>query len=402
MAVRLGLRFRACQARRRAGAISMRGDGRGEGVAGRNAARAPFPPAGPRPIVGEMTRPPALRRGWTTGACATAATKAALEALWSGRFPEAVTITLPKGETPTFALARTAQGPGWAEAGITKDAGDDPDVTHGALILSRVRAAGHGVSFRAGEGVGMVTRPGLPIAPGEPAINPVPRRMMAEMVAEQAAAFGRPADIEITVSIPGGEALAAQTWNPRLGIEGGLSILGTTGIVRPFSCSAWIASIHRGIDVARAAGQDHVAGCTGASSEAAVQALYGLPDFAMLDMGDFVGGMVKYLRRHPVPRLTVGGGLAKMLKLGQGASDLHSGRSQVDFGALAQALGDPRLAKVNTALEAYEIVGEPVAVLAARTACDQVAALVGGSGIAVDTVVTDRAGTVLATAAGAA
>jgi cobalt-precorrin-5B (C1)-methyltransferase len=170
--------------------------------------------------------------------------------------------------------------------------------------------------------------------------------------------------------------------------------------VRPFSCSAWIASIHRGIDVARAAGQDHVAGCTGASSEAAVQALYGLPDFAMLDMGDFVGGMVKYLRRHPVPRLTVGGGLPKMLKLGQGASDLHSGRSQVDFGRLAEALRDPRLAKVNTALEAYEIVGEPVAVLAARTACDQVAALVGGSGIAVDTVVTDRAGTVLATAAG--
>jgi cobalt-precorrin-5B (C1)-methyltransferase len=120
----------------------------------------------------------------------------------------------------------------------------------------------------------------------------------------------------------------------------------------------------------------------------------------MLDMGDFVGGMVKYLRRHPVPRLTVGGGLGKMLKLGQGAADLHSGRSQLDFGALATALVDPRMTRVNTALEAYEIAGEPVVVLAARTACATVAALVAGSGIAVDTVVVDRAGTVLATAAG--
>ncbi|MFQ5622549.1 MAG: cobalt-precorrin-5B (C(1))-methyltransferase CbiD, partial [Paracoccaceae bacterium] len=163
-----------------------------------------------------------LRRGWTTGACATAATRAALTALWGGGFEAPVTITLPKGETPTFALAHTARGPGWAEAGIVKDAGDDPDVTHGALIVARVReVAEPGVRFAAGEGVGTVTRPGLPVPPGEPAVNPVPRRMMAAEVAALAARFGRPGNVEITVSVPGGAAIAQRTWNPRLGIEGG-------------------------------------------------------------------------------------------------------------------------------------------------------------------------------------
>ncbi len=338
-----------------------------------------------------------LRRGWTTGACATAAVKAALMRLWGGDFPETVTITLPRGETPTFALAHRAAGEGWAEVGITKDAGDDPDVTHGALIVARVREAGAGVSFRAGEGVGTVTKPGLPIAPGEAAINPVPRQMMAGMVAEIAASFGRPEDVEITISIPGGEALAAKTWNPRLGIVGGLSVLGTTGVVRPFSCAAWIASIHRGIDVARATGQAHVAGCTGATSERAVQALYGLPDHAMLDMGDFAGGMLKYLVKHPVARVTIGGGIGKIAKLAQGAIDLHSGRSQVDFAALAVLAGDARIASVNTALEAYQIAGAGLAQAVAEQALATVRARFG-SEIGFDVVIVDRGGAVVARA----
>lgn len=339
-----------------------------------------------------------LRRGWTTGACATAAVRAALLRLWGGAFPERVAITLPRGERPEFPLAHSGSGPDWAEAGITKDAGDDPDVTHGALVIARVRQAGSGVSFRAGAGVGTVTRPGLPVPVGEPAINPVPRQMMAAQVAELAAAFDRPGDVEITVSIPGGEGLAAKTWNPRLGIVGGLSILGTTGIVRPFSCAAWIASIHRGIDVARAAGEPHVAGCTGATSEAAVQALHGLPDHAMLDMGDFVGGLVKYLRRHPVPRLTVAGGPGKMLKLAQGATDLHSARSQADFARLAAEMGDARLDSVNSALEAIGIGGADLAEHIARGARAQVQGLLEGSGIRAGVVVVDRAGAVLAVA----
>ncbi|KKK58824.1 hypothetical protein LCGC14_3040540, partial [marine sediment metagenome] len=162
------------------------------------------------------------------------------------------------------------------------------------------------------------TRPGLPIGIGEAAINPVPRRMMTAEVDAVAAEYGVSGDVEIRISVPGGEALAAKTWNPRLGIVGGLSILGTTGVVRPFSCAAWIASIHRGIDVARASGLEHVAGCTGAQSERAVQGLHGLPDHAMLDMGDFAGGLIKYLVKHPVPRLTIGGGMAKLAKLVRG------------------------------------------------------------------------------------
>jgi len=209
--------------------------------------------------------------------------------------------------------------------------------------------------FAAGDGVGMITKPGLPIEVGEPAINPVPRQMMTDVVAELAARFDRAPDVLVTVSVPGGRELAQKTWNPRLGIEGGLSILGTTGIVRPFSCAAWIASIHRGIDVARADGLRHVAGCTGATSEATVQTLFALPDHAMLDMGDFAGGMLKYLARHPVERVTIGGGFGKMTKLAQGAVDLHSGRSQVDFDALAGLVTDEatkgRIKSSNTAME---------------------------------------------------
>ncbi|MEM7295546.1 MAG: cobalt-precorrin-5B (C(1))-methyltransferase, partial [Pseudomonadota bacterium] len=227
-----------------------------------------------------------LRRGWTTGACATAALKAALQALWATDFPDDVEIQLPRGETPRFALAHRDRGTDWTEAGIIKDAGDDPDVTHGAMVIARARACEGGIIFRAGPGVGHVTKPGLPIAIGEAAINPAPREMMRAVIEEMAHTYGQQPSIEVTISIPGGEEISQKTWNPRIGILGGLSILGTTGVVRPFSCAAWIASIHRGIDVARASGLVHVAGCTGATSERVVQDLYGLPDHAMLDMGD--------------------------------------------------------------------------------------------------------------------
>lgn len=350
-----------------------------------------------------MTRKPPteLRRGWTTGACATAATKAALLGLWGGGIPQRVGIILPKGETPVFDVDHRRVGPGWAEAGIVKDAGDDPDVTHGALIVVRVATSPGGVVFRAGTGVGTVTKPGLPLGVGEPAINPVPRAMMDEVVADLAAEQGRAPDVEITVSVPGGAEIARRTWNPRLGIEGGLSILGTTGIVRPFSCAAWIASIHRGIDVARASGLSHVAGCTGATSERVVQRMHDLPDHAMLDMGDFVGGMIKYLRRHPVERVTIGGGIGKLTKLAQGASDLHSGRSQVDFAALAALAQDDRVAGANTALEAYGIAGEGLASRVAEAAADRALELFDGGTApgALDIVVIDRAGAVLAQAA---
>src|SRR5205814_1560328 len=207
--------------------------------------------------------------------------------------------------------------------------------------------------FRAGEGVGTVTRPGLALAVGEPAINPAPRAIIAETLTELAEANGASSpDLEVTIAIPGGASIAEKTMNARLGIVGGLSVLGTTGIVVPYSCSAWIHAIQRGIDVARAAGFAHIAAVTGSTSERAVQRLYDLPEAALIDMGDFVGGTLKYLRRHPVPRLTIAGGFAKIAKLAQGHLDLHSSRSRLDAAALARSalsrLGDSMA--VTTAL----------------------------------------------------
>jgi len=345
----------------------------------------------------------ALRRGWTTGTCAAAAAKAAFAALVTGEFPDPVALTLPRGEQPNFALAMSRIDGDAATAGIIKDAGDDPDVTHGALICATVRLGvqDSGVKFRAGEGVGTVTRAGLPIAPGEPAINPVPRRMIAQAMAEVAAANGRGADGEVEISIPGGAALAAKTLNARLGIIGGLSILGTTGIVVPYSCSAWIHSIHSGIDVARAAGLDHVVGSTGANSEAAAQKLYALPDIALIDMGDFVGGMLKYLRRQPLPRVTIAGGVAKMTKLAQGLTDLHSKRGEVDLAVLAKfaaaaGAGEQAVRGVldaNTAAQAFAIAqaaGIALGDQVAQAAQDTAANIVAGTDIAIEVVLFDR------------
>jgi len=346
-----------------------------------------------------------LRSGYTTGACATAATRAAVSALLGRGWPNPVAIVLPRGETASFELVDTASGAGWARAAVQKDAGDDPDVTHGALIVVTVRAgpAGSGVRFAAGEGGGTVTLPGLPIPPGEPAINPVPRAMIRAVAEAECAAAGAAPDIAVEVSIPGGAEIARRTWNPRLGIEGGLSILGTTGIVRPFSCAAWIASIHRGIDVARANGIAHAVGSTGATSERVAQARFALGDAAMLDMGDFAGGLLKYLRRHPLPRLTLAGGFGKLTKLAQGALDLHSARSQVDFaalGALAERIGadGAAVARANTAAHALSLAGPGLAAAIAGRARETALGVLGDAPVSLDVLVVDRDGTVLATA----
>jgi cobalt-precorrin-5B (C1)-methyltransferase len=349
-----------------------------------------------------------LRHGWTTGACATAATTAAYTALLTGEFPDPVTVDLPNDRHPAFALARESLEPGAASAAVVKDAGDDPDVTHGALVGARVTHGrpGSGVAFRAGEGVGTVTKPGLPLAVGEPAINPVPRRLIDEHVAAVAARHGGTGDVVVEVSVEGGAELAKRTWNPRLGILGGLSILGTTGVVVPYSCSAWIDSIRRGVDVARAAGRTHVAACTGSTSEATVVGLYGLPEDALLDMGDFAGAVLKYLARHPVPRLTVAGGIGKLAKLADGHLDLHSARSQVSTESLAarvrDAGGPPGLVEgvraANTALDALRqcsAAGVPLGDLVAAGARDTALGVLRGAPVAVDVVVVDRAGAVV-------
>ncbi|MEK7245983.1 MAG: cobalt-precorrin-5B (C(1))-methyltransferase [Pseudomonadota bacterium] len=353
-----------------------------------------------------------MRRGWTTGACAAAAAKAAFAALMSGTFPDPVTVRLPKGLAPSFVLARKTLGANRAEASVVKDAGDDPDVTHGAEIVASVTPAalGSGIAFRAGPGVGTVTRAGLPVPPGEPAINPGPRRMIAENIQDSAGEIGCAADATVEISIPGGEAIAKRTLNARLGIVGGLSILGSSGVVIPYSCSAWIASIHQGIDVARAAGLVHIAAATGRSSEDAARKLFDLPEIALIDMGDFAGGLFKYLRRHPVPRLTLAGGPGKLAKLGQGHLDLHSSRSRLDLAGLARTArgagaDEATVARIASAAgggEALASAGDfaPKLAQAIATEARAAAARTLGLGIAVSACVFDRAGTLIGRADG--
>jgi cobalt-precorrin-5B (C1)-methyltransferase len=227
--------------------------------------------------------------------------------------------------------------------------------------------------------------------------------MIRDAIGEVVQSVGRAGDVLVEIAIPGGEALAARTLNGRLGIVGGLSILGTTGIVVPYSCAAWIAGIRQGIDVARALGLTHIAGATGRMSEEAVRRWHDLPEPALIDMGDFVGGMLKYMRTHRIPRVTIAGGVAKMTKLAQGLLDLHSKRGSVDIEVLtgfAEAAGGSaqlreRILAANTAAEVFAhaqadgvALGDVVARVAQATALQVVEAC----GIAIEVALFDRAG----------
>ncbi len=345
-----------------------------------------------------------LRSGYTTGSCATATALAAARLLLTGQAGDASEIVLPKGQRVALRLERcVVTGPGRAEAATVKDAGDDPDVTHGAVVFARVTLASEpGVRFHAAPGVGTVTRPGLTLPVGEPAINPVPRRMIAGHLDELAAAHAYAGGFEVAIGVEGGEALALKTMNPRLGIVGGLSILGTTGIVRPFSCSAYIASIHQGIDVARANGVAHIAACTGNASEDAMRAHYALPGIAMIEMGDFAGAVLKHLRRAPVARVSLCGGFGKFSKLAAGHLDLHSRHSGIDLpqlaGWAAEAGASPALQQAilaaNTsqqALAAAHAAGVPLG----DTVCAHALAVardIVPAGVAVEVFAIDRQG----------
>ncbi|WP_323118231.1 cobalt-precorrin-5B (C(1))-methyltransferase [Burkholderia alba] len=345
-------------------------------------------------------QPAPLRSGYTTGSCATATSLAAARLLLGGPAGDAVEIVLPKGQRVLMRLVFCRLSGDGAEAGTVKDAGDDPDVTHGAVVFARVRlAAARGVRFHAGPGVGTVTRAGLTLPVGEPAINPVPRRMMTEHLSALAAEYGYAGGFEVAIGVEGGEALALKTMNPRLGIVGGLSILGTTGIVRPFSCSAYIASIHQGIDVARANGIRHIAACTGNASEDTMRAHYRLADMALIEMGDFAGAVLKHLRRAPVEQVSMCGGFGKLSKLAAGHLDLHSRHSSIDLRQLAawaaQAGADAALQDAmraaNTSQQALALardagiaLGDIVCAHALRVARDIVPASVAVEMFAID------------------
>lgn len=290
------------------------------------------------PESSENSQP--LRNGLTTGSCATACCVAAVRLLLAKKQPKTVEITLPRGEKVDLEIVAYQTIEDGIRTAIIKDAGDDPDATHGATIFVELRLTKQkGVTFKAAEGVGTVTREGLALAIGEPAINPVPRKMMTDHLNHYAFTYQYHGGFEVSVGVEKGELIAKHTMNGRLGIIGGLSILGTTGIVRPYSCSAYIASIHQGIDVARANGFTHVAASTGIASERAIKDFYQMNDIALIEMGDFVGAMLKYLRRYKdknqIKKLSISAGFGKLTKLANGHLDLNSRQSSIDFKQLA-------------------------------------------------------------------
>ncbi|MEW6593473.1 MAG: cobalt-precorrin-5B (C(1))-methyltransferase CbiD [Thermodesulfobacteriota bacterium] len=313
-----------------------------------------------------------LRSGYTTGACAAAAAKAAVLGLCGVAGGESVIIPFPDGSRVAFPLCRFQEANGGFLASVVKDAGDDPDVTNGAEIVATAAWCSGtkeprcvdlgGFVLCAGEGVGMVTKPGLPVPVGEPAINPVPRRMIGAAVAEAVAETGKEGRVQVSVSVPNGEALAAKTLNARLGIVGGLSILGTTGIVRPVSAEAWTATINASMDVARAAGLEGIALSTGRTSERGVQELLGLPEEALAMMGDYLEFSLKAAAAHGFKRIHLAAMWAKAVKAAMGIPQTHVRHGALEAEAAVRLLARlgvddallQKMAGVNTARELYE------------------------------------------------
>jgi cobalt-precorrin-5B (C1)-methyltransferase len=330
-------------------------------------------------------RQKALRTGWTTGSCASAAAKAATLLLRGDEMPGYVEIGLPSGNRVTFAV----EGPDSegeapdadeertrASAVVVKDAGDDPDVTHGAHITATVSwRSGAGIELDGGEGVGVVTKPGLGLELGGPAINPVPRQMITQAVAEaldapgdaapeQIAEPGTGRGVRVVISVPGGEVMARKTTNKRLGILGGISILGTTGIVRPFSTASWRASVEQAVSVLAAQGEKTLVLCTGGRTErGAMKLLPKLPEVCFVEVGDFTGAALRRAVEHGVTQVVFVGMIGKLTKLASGVLMTHYTRSRVStdlLGDITTDMGGPaelaaEVAGANTARHAYEL-----------------------------------------------
>ncbi len=280
-------------------------------------------------------RKQALRTGWTTGTCAAAAAKAAAAALRTGEVQTTVEIGLPAGQRVRFTVDDCTTSPQRATAVVVKDAGDDPDVTHGARLTATVRWRDEpGLGIQGGVGVGVVTKPGLGLELGAPAINPVPRAMITQSVGE--AIDLTTTGIQVTISVPDGERMARKTTNARLGIIGGISILGTTGIVRPFSTASWRASVEQAISVLAAQGEDTVVLCTGGRTEKGAMAMLpDLPEVCFVEVGDFTGAALRQAVNHELKRVVFAGMAGKLTKLAAGVLMTHYTRSKVSLDLLA-------------------------------------------------------------------
>ncbi|GAA4632031.1 cobalt-precorrin-5B (C(1))-methyltransferase [Actinoallomurus vinaceus] len=370
----------------------------------------PYEPDMPRTM---KVRGKALRTGWTTGTCASAAAKAAAEALVTGVAPEVVEVALPSGRRVTFAVDFCRIGDGRAEAVVIKDAGDDPDVTHGAHLTATVSWRDEpGIELDGGVGVGVVTKPGLGLELGGPAINPVPRRMIQQAVGESVDLNTR--GVRVVISVPEGEKMARKTTNKRLGILGGISILGTTGIVRPFSTASWRASVEQAVSVMAAQGEKTLVLCTGGRTEQGAMAMLPkLPDVCFVEVGDFTGAALRRAVEHGITQVVFVGMAGKLTKLASGVLMTHYTRSKVDtalLGEITTDIGGPddlaaQVAEANTARHAYELwesagllgragreLCRRVAGVLERFAEDEAAKVPGANGVAAQVVLVDFTG----------
>lgn len=271
-----------------------------------------------------------LRSGYTTGACATACGKAALLALLKQEEVKQIEIVLPIGEKVIFEIVSCTFDAHQASCTTRKDAGDDPDVTHNALIGASISLNCSGeICFLQGQGVGKVSLPGLEIAVGQPAINPVPRQMMTNACRKLLSDFQlEEKGVDLTIFVEDGAKIAKRTLNERLGIKGGISILGTTGIVTPFSASSYIASIRQGIDVAQANGLNELVLNSGARSEKFLKSRFpDLPEYAFIHYGNWIGDTFKKIAETPLQKVYMGIMLGKAVKLAEGQLDTHSGKN---------------------------------------------------------------------------
>lgn len=285
-----------------------------------------------------------MRTGFTTGACAAAAAKAATLGLVEGRVPDSVRCDLPSGQRVDFGVTDGCSGEQQSHAVVIKDAGDDPDQTHGAHLTADVRLLPDDpgrLSLIGGPGVGTVTMPGLGLEVGGPAINPVPRGNIADNVRAAAGVLLDESGLEVRISVPRGEAIAKKTLNPRLGILGGISILGTSGIVHPYSTASFRATVIQGIQVAAAQGQDTVVLTTGRRTEKfAMRQLPHLSPVCFVQMGDFLSAAFDTLVDLAIGKVVIGGMVGKLTKMAQGATMTHAGRGAVDTGLLAELAAD--------------------------------------------------------------
>ena len=314
-----------------------------------------------------MSEEKKLREGFTTGACSAAAAKAAARVLVTGELLTEIETTLPNKRKVTFALRRCEKNGGRAVCSIIKDAGDDPDCTNGAELTAEVMLTkGDGIVIRGGSGVATVTKSGLGLEIGGPAINPVPRKNITEMVNEELANSDY-TGAEVTISVPGGEEMAKKTLNERLGLIGGISILGITGIVRPYSTSAFKASVIQAVAVAREYKSDTIVLTTGGKSEKyAMELLPDLEEVAFIQVGDYIGTGIKSAVREGIGHVVVVGMIGKLSKMADGVMMTHRGRSSVDtdsLAAIARRTGIPeeicvQIGQANTARHVLEICKE--------------------------------------------